>query len=68
MGNCHFKTDFDAENITGKYINSDTNWYQTLSMNFISYVKNAIHGVWDFEKDLVTISSLTELIVAKAQI
>ena len=19
MGNCHFKTDFDAENITGKY-------------------------------------------------
>jgi len=20
MGNCHFKTDFDAENITGKFI------------------------------------------------
>ena len=20
MGNCHFKTDFDAENITGKWI------------------------------------------------
>ena len=20
MGNCHFKTDFDAENITGKFL------------------------------------------------
>ena len=33
MGNCHFKTDFDAENITGK-----------LSKNFTQYLHVASIG------------------------
>ena len=34
MGNCHFKTDFDAENITGKLRN--TSRFITLTITFLS--------------------------------
>ena len=30
MGNCHFKTDFDAENITGKFWKIETESFESL--------------------------------------
>ena len=56
MGNCHFKTDFDAENITGKYLQTILITILAVSRSSFTYDicvgKGGFGKVWkvDFKK------------------
>ena len=53
MGNCHFKTDFDAENITGKLHKCANNWLIAVSRSSFTYDicvgKGGFGKVWKVE-------------------
>ncbi len=40
MGNCHFKTDFDAENITGKFIYK----FHSFGLTGVAFISNSGHN------------------------